>query len=715
MYKSREHFDYGNVHISIHPKTGGILEMYHTKNYDNLVKNSVRKVGQPFQIIYKAVDGEQKKLRPLTRSAVLRDESKSVVITTRNLPDGLLVKVSYSWLSDGKDDYPCDLYYTVKLTENGFDFNINVKNLLDETVEEVAFPILPAIFLGNSQEDDVLVYPKWAGMKYENPAELFREPEQIMTWDWQEYDAAYRIKGFGSHYRLNERGLKGVSGRYVGENCMSWMDLYDKDGGIYFACHDESLKPCTMDAGTDGVGVMMNYAFDVRLGKGDSYVSPKCVFRFHDGDWHDGAKIYREFRLPLIKRRADIMPKWAENVPGLFAHYDFKYQSGGIVHRYEDIPRIAAEAKENGMNHILLSGWHEGGFDCGFPQYKFDPDLGTEEELIEGVRKAHELGVKVTVYVNMRLHNVKYNTENIKYKAICREDGSIKYSWFGNRDITFADMCPASEQWQTEMKEHSRVITEKYGIDGIYFDVLSARSDLCFSPYHNHDFDDYAKGQLELLSDVRDRFAATRGDGMMLMGEHVSDVLGGVLTCQLNQSFLSYIEGAYPTIFRYTFPEFGIIDMLYPSKNLAMRCVQIAQLWQEFMGSLFTNGSYFWVYDLEEDNTFKRDEEGRAVLSQLIALKKVMLSAPQYLFADNDGITVRGENAYVTRFIDKNDTGKSMLAFYRKFDDEIEVECDFAVKAAKAVFADGEEKDLEVIGGNRLVMPSAKACLIYLS
>lgn len=79
-------------------------------------------------------------------------------------------------------------------------------------------------------------------------------------------------------------------------------------------------------------------------------------------------------------------PAWFDRSPGLMAHYDFQYQTGGVVHTYKDIPRLYEEARAFGLNHILLSGWNESGFDYGFPQYRPNPLLGTEEELRDGVR-----------------------------------------------------------------------------------------------------------------------------------------------------------------------------------------------------------------------------------------------------------------------------------------------------------------------------------------
>jgi hypothetical protein len=90
------------------------------------------------------------------------------------------------------------------------------------------------------------------------------------------------------------------------------------------------------------------------------------------------------------------------------AHYDFQYQLGGLVHTFGDIPRLMQEAMDMGFNHLLLSGWHEDGFDYGFPHYKPNHLLGTEEDLKNAVAEAKRMGGHIAFYVNARLCNTLF-------------------------------------------------------------------------------------------------------------------------------------------------------------------------------------------------------------------------------------------------------------------------------------------------------------------
>jgi len=48
-----------------------------------------------------------------------------------------------------------------------------------------------------------------------------------------------------------------------------------------------------------------------------------------------------------------------------------------VLHRFKDLPRLAADAKKYGVTTFEILGWNIGGIDRGYPQYVPDPPLGT--------------------------------------------------------------------------------------------------------------------------------------------------------------------------------------------------------------------------------------------------------------------------------------------------------------------------------------------------
>ena len=61
--------------------------------------------------------------------------------------------------------------------------------------------------------------------------------------------------------------------------------------------------------------------------------------------------------------------------------------------------------------------------------------------------------------------------------------------------------------------------------------------------------------------------------------------------------------------------------MMNPRRHSAMRPEHIARHSTEFLYKAFVMGSYFWCYDLEWDNTWRRDPEQAQRLKKVIALR----------------------------------------------------------------------------------------------
>ncbi len=712
MYKSREHFDYENCHISIDSKTGEILELYTNRNYDNIIKAHLRNTHQPFVI--KVEDGKETlSYFPLHTHKCADDKSTYVNISSVEKDGGLLVTVKYSTLTDGENLFKTDLYYTAFLSGSKITFNINVPNQFERgRITEVQFPVISGVFLGERYDDDILVYPSWAGVKIKSPIDFFTKGMDVIEWRWQDYlYGCYQLDSTYNSGRLASQGLKGYSTVYPsGGACMGFFDLYDGDGGIYFGCHDKKCKPVTLDIGntlpeytnegvTRKIGLVMSTAFNPYTECGQIYSSPDVVLAFHEGDWREGAKIYRDFKTPYIDKVDKLYPEWAKNSVGLFAHYDFKYQHGGVVHKYVDIPLLAKKALDAGSDHILLSGWHMGGFDNGYPTYYTDPELGSEEEFIEGVKKAKEMGVHVTLYMNRCLHNAAVNPDKVKDMSIMNADGTYKHSYWGNTTNTeFYDTCPACKEWQDELCGWVKNATDKYGVDGIYLDVLSAGILPCFNPKHNHPFDAFNDGLIQITSRINKEYLSNHDDSIMLMGELVNDTVGGTVAYQLTQSFQYATNGFFPNLYRYTFPTHGIVDMAYPTKNMAFRAVTVSHKAEEIMATMLTNGSYFWAYDLDGDATFDKDEEGMEILKSILRLKKIMANDMDgYNFVDEDDIIVNGSSVVVKNFI--NSDNNSYLVGYRFTKEDCSVKFENKCKKAIFTFDDGSKKIIKIKKG----------------
>src|SRR5439155_19018096 len=83
-----------------------------------------------------------------------------------------------------------------------------------------------------------------------------------------------------------------------------------------------------------------------------------------------------------------------------FLHTMFMLPEDNINLMFRDMPRWGRDAKERGIEHVMLAGWQIGGHDRGYPYYTPDPRLGTWQELQDGIKACHDVGLKVSFFVN---------------------------------------------------------------------------------------------------------------------------------------------------------------------------------------------------------------------------------------------------------------------------------------------------------------------------
>lgn len=638
-YQSRYHLTNGRISLALDSLSGEILELNDERTGENLIKNHSYALPQPFVILL----GDGKTcLRPGNAEAIYSHSELKPEFHIEN--NGQSATVLYHALWDGCQTHRVTAEYTVELPDSSADsvWRLSLRNDAELMLKDVRFPCLNGIYLGRDWSTNELVYPYVAGIKIKDPVTAFAAPNKQICWKWQDYQYVY---GIGTPARQLQEGIYGMEESYSGNLTMKWLDYYSEDLGLYFACRDPEPKICSLRADTLGAGQPgMNFSFrhPLALTMGQSWSSPETVAALHTGGWHEGAKRYRKFHREFTPEET-ACPDWFHKSAGLVAHYDFKYQNGGVVHRYADIARLLDEAKEMGLNHLLLSGWHRDGFDHGFPEYMPDDDLGTEDELRSQIQRLIEEGGHVAFYINSRLANTKYEhlRDFIADNSVTLEDGSLLTEQYGAGGLRFAVQCIGSEGWRRKLEETVKYVTDDIGTDGMYLDQLvMGYPCLCKNPEHDHRYGEWNCWYQEMLKNVHHERNEAGGDTLCLLHEGVSDSYGPLVSGQLVSTFSYHHTGAFPELYRYTFPEQMLVDMLYPERGMAMRPVHVGQASREIMDRAFRTGMYYWIYDLVDDNSFTKDPKQYAYLKDMIRLRKFWLERfGQGRFCDREHIT----------------------------------------------------------------------------
>lgn len=726
MYHSRLHLTNGMVSVALDALSGEPLELVLESRKENILKNNLALEASPLKL--QLSDGRT--LRPAKYMEMLRDETLAPGITLQREAAESRAVVACPALVDMQTGARVEIKAVWSLWllagDEKIHWQLTLDSGLDAMVEKTYFPYLNGIWLSDDWTGDTLYMPIHSGDRCQNPTETLSRKPSLISWKWQEYQYEFTLGGPFGQYN-EDTGCYERECRYSGPCSMLYAVLSNPalDMSVYLTCRNNDLQLKALRAATYGVerpGVSLAIAHFPCLGKGQ-WASEECVLMLSEGDWHKGADDYRAWResvpKPEMERRH--RPDWYLKSPGLVAHYDFKYQRGFIVHRFADIPALYDMAESFGMNHLLLSGWNQDGFDDGFPCYTPDPELGTEQELKDALQNVRDRGGHVAFYINARLCNTKYEELRELYEngAAAHADGTLEIEKYGAGNLNFACMCTGSAAWQGRMAQTVDYLTTTIGADSMYLDQLGmAKGLLCYNEAHTHGKNrgGWNQGYEAMLAQMRARYPE---EGVALLFEGASDIHARGASGQLISTM--FFNGAYPELYKYTFPDDILVDMMCPASHSAMRPAHIARKSTFLLYRAFCVGSYFWVYDLEEDNTFRWDAEQLERLKRVIAIRKAWLTQyGQGTFRDTVGLCgVPQQEGLIVKRFDLSSGVLLACANEKKADASVVVDGVTNARAVIRAFEHPQEERAQPVervpGGVRVPLGGTELCYIVLT
>ncbi len=622
--QKRYHFGNEELALSFEMRTGEIIEFVNRKTGENLLKCHSRRRGMPFRMTLLCRDGTKLEAWPIRNMTLFHMPEYYARYLEEEAAEGKRLTIHYPGVETEKGILRIEIDAAITLLSGSSlsRWELFMNNLeTDYEVEEALFPSLSGIYLGQYWQDDALLYPLWRGIRIENPVETMPRPSARVGSRWMEYFQSVETDHVTA--QKNGDGAYQFGASYGNCCCMRFMALYDKEETFYFGSHDPSLRMVRLRAETFGPELAgMNFSFGY-VPDGKSFSAPPAYVGLFS-DWHEAARFYgRWLRQANPADAAPSLPEWTDVYADMVTHYDFKDQCGDIQHRYADLPSLKDFCLETGLRHLMLAGWDRGGFNVNMPWYRYDPELGTEAEFRAGVRALRDAGIHVVCYVNADVVN---REEEADFPELFREacavgrDGRRIIRVFSNKAFVDYQMCPAHPAWNEHLRQCVHYLTDTIGIDGIYFDCLSG-GEMCFSRDHGHAPGEHTLGKRRLLERLTKEYTDASGHSrLVLFGEGVTDVLGPYLSGQLATTFMHH-KNAFPELYRYTFPEQMLIDMVYPFRGQGMRAAPVSYWWKELIDRVYLTGMNFWLYDDEEYGSFRNDPEAWQYLKRIIALR----------------------------------------------------------------------------------------------
>ena len=431
-------------------------------------------------------------------------------------------------------------------------------------------------------EGDELYLPDKGGARWKDPARLLFEEMKFSEGCWRD-----------RKFWLRESGLLTPDRKDALENS---VEVRSSMPFFSYNCNQGTFSAFMLDKGFENtflrVGARRGEAgINIELYKqfNRDMTQWECVFvrGNHAGDWHQDARLYKEFYDSLGLGIRDSLPLGT----GVHAHYDLRWQDGVIHNRYSDLPRLADEAAADGFETLVFGGWNEGGFDNNYPCFRPDPLLGGEEELIRAVEAIHRKGLKVIFYVN----GFSYDRSRSDYEtrgapcAVRFADGSTRDVRWGSKVLT--GMCVGSADWCATVQDNVRYVCEVLRADGVYLDQFNVIPPRCYGAGHDHSRST-AKGILEAFRKIR----AAAGEDKIFITEHPLDSLSASVDYQDLETLWNNQALTFPELFCYTFPEAGRMDLLiqkpWPCTDPRIEGRHLVKNYNR----LFLTGTKLWCY-----------------------------------------------------------------------------------------------------------------------
>jgi len=383
--------------------------------------------------------------------------------------------------------------------------------------------------------------------------------------------------GAGWHIRVGdmEEGDR-FSIPYPVYACMQYIDLYFDDFGLYIAYHDSNALYKELAVGKRATPFIQMSIKGLSLKPGKSYRLPIFCISPHKGDWHNGARIYREWMLSFAHRPE--APNWFKALPG-WSWLGIKEQLAEKPDvLFSEIPKYSQAAASLGMPTRQVASYFEDGHDTKYPDFKAGDCAGGEDGLIAAIDEAHTLGLKISLYTNGRIVDPASSLSKlpnwldwaVQAKEPSQEnatdwdrEGRVLKETYG--DVTFAIMCPGCKEWQDLFLDRLTYLAKRYNADGVFVDqVCAAVAHLCYSDKHLHACPAEAWSHYQdFMRRLRERLKMIKPD-FYISTEGVCDIFGQYFDALQthNDWYIPGIEKQVfkplPSLFRYTLPHLAM-------------------------------------------------------------------------------------------------------------------------------------------------------------
>ena len=200
------------------------------------------------------------------------------------------------------------------------------------------------------------------------------------------------------------------------------------------------------------------------------------------------------------------------------------------ISTFSQLPDLLGEAHLVNSNLIYMADYWEGGY---FIKGDYVPraDFGGAKAFKEAVKKIHELGGKIILYLEAFIisRSSKIGMEQGPKWAMMDKDG--KYlGYFRNMDHTYYQMWPGKGSgWSRYLADKAEQMIKEFDVDGFHLDSYGMVQE--WRDHHPDHADglepgEFDRGAVDLMKDFRGRIRSVKEDAIVIMeGSEKEDIL----------------------------------------------------------------------------------------------------------------------------------------------------------------------------------------------
>jgi hypothetical protein len=309
----------------------------------------------------------------------------------------------YDSLRNERETVPLRVQYKIRAVGKQIQFSINVENPTERKLAEVFYGIIGGQQGIDDRRDTQAMAPAGTNNLLPKPFTHFQ----------------------GGSYGGGNLGIRydAVGFTYPGNLAMGWLDVFNRKIGLGYYYGDQDadtrlsalyfeMRPFTKSAVVadnwpsrsevprdQPIGLTMGWVNFPYVSNGNFTAGP-IALEVHAGDWHAASAIYRlwfdqhfTIKRPLSWLRQQMA--WQSII--------ISNPEDVVIDRFNELPKLAADAKKYGITTFEILGWDIGGIDRGYPQYQPDPRLGTVEEFRKALTDIRAMGVHPLLFSNVQV------------------------------------------------------------------------------------------------------------------------------------------------------------------------------------------------------------------------------------------------------------------------------------------------------------------------